>query len=168
MPKFRFRFAALVRLREAVRDERRTELAEACLLENQLLARKAAASVELGSLKQGNLAALASGPVDVDRLVWAHRYELALLDQLRAIADEQAALAAELEKRRLALAAAETEVRTLEKLHDKQRARHLEEEWRSEAKALDDAAVQVYRRQTSQAAGPLRVGVDRNPDFNDK
>lgn len=140
MAKFRFRLATLLRLREAVRDERRAQLAEAYLLDRQLLDRKAALEQEIAATKQTNQRTSAAGPLDVDRLVQAHRYELILQSEVGVLENQRNVLAAEIEKRRQALVAAETEVRILEKLREKQQARHREEEALADMKSLDELA----------------------------
>ena len=97
MAKFRFRLATLLRLREAVRDERRAQLAEAYLLDRQLLDRKSGLEQEITATKQSSQKASSAGPLDVDRLVQAHRYELILRTEVGVLENQRTVLAAEIE-----------------------------------------------------------------------
>ena len=146
MAKFRFRLATLLRLRGAVRDERRAQLAEAYLLDRQLVDRKSGLEQEIAATKQSSQKASA-GPLDVDRLVQAHRYELILRTEVGVLENQRTVLAAEIEKRRQALVAAETEMRILEKLREKQHARHREQEAVAEMKGLDELASRRHQRE---------------------
>ena len=147
MAQFRFRLATLLRLREAVRDERRAQLAEAYLLDRQLLDRKSGLEQEITATKQSSQKASSAGPLDVDRLVQAHRYELILRTEVGVLENQRTVLAAEIEKRRQALVAAETEMRILEKLREKQHARHREQEAVAEMKGLDELASRRHQRE---------------------
>jgi flagellar FliJ protein len=147
MPKFTFRLATLLRLREATRDERRLQLAEAYRVDEVLQQRLRAAAEELQALRQRCRQAVGPGTVDVDRIVAAQRYELALRAFQRGLEQQREAVAAEIERRRLALVEANREVRVLEKLREKQAARFQEEENRRDIRRLDEVALQRAARE---------------------
>lgn len=140
MPPFQFRLKTLLRMREAVRDERRGELAEAYRAEEALLARMREVERDLEALKVHSRRGMAPGVLDVDALIDAQRYELLLLAQKQGLQQHQEALAAEIERRRQALVAADREVRVLEKLREVRRQEHLREEHRQDIKFLDEVA----------------------------
>ena len=148
MAQFQFRLATLLRLRELARDERRLQLAEALRLIDQLRSR----CEEIEAMLRDNqrLQAPATGPLDADRLLNATRYELVLRAEQRALQVQEASLAAEVEKRREALVAANREVRSLELLREKQRERHAEQEEQFARKDLDEIAVGRYAREDAE------------------
>lgn len=142
MRKFQFRLATLLRLREATRDERRAALAEAYHVDDVLQRQGVALTEELARLRTRCRMAAGPGTVDVDRLVEAHRYELALRVQGQTLDRQRQAVAAEIERRREALVEANRDVRVLEKLREKQALRHRTEQDRRDRKELDEIAVQ--------------------------
>jgi flagellar FliJ protein len=146
MTKFKFRLATLLRLREATRDERRTELAEAYRADNVLSEHLDRIGRELDWLQTQCRKAAGPGTVDLDRLVEAGRYELALRAQRSQLDQQREAVSAEIDRRREALLAADRDVRLLEKLRDKQARRHRHEENRQEIKQLDEVAGQLLTR----------------------
>ena len=144
MKKFRYRLATLLRLREATRDERRSQLGEAYQAEQTLNDRKAEVEAEAGALRRRYSQAATVGPLDVDRLLDSHRHEVVLTAQLKFIAEQAAKLAIEIEKRRQALVAADCEVRVLEKLRETLQERHRQEEQYVEMKQIDEVASRMF------------------------
>ena len=140
MAAFRFQLASVLKLREATRDERRAQLAEAYAAEEKLLARRRLIETDLAGLGKLRHERTATGPVNIDLFVSASRYEAVLRNELHAIAGHVATLAAEIERRRQALMVADHEVRMLEKLRDKQREIHRQGEALLEIKQLDEIA----------------------------
>lgn len=140
MAKFKFRLATLLRLREATRDQRRTELAEAYRVDDVLQQRIEHADQELLALRTQCRRAAAPGAVDIDQLVAAQRYELVLRAQQKQLGSQREQVAAEIERRRQMLVEANRDVRVLEKLRDKQAKRYRREEERREIKRLDEVA----------------------------
>jgi len=147
MQPFRFRLATLLRLREAARDERRSALAEAFQVDDLLRRQREGVAEELQRLKTLCRVAAGPGQVDVDRLVEAHRFELALRAHGKALDRQREAVAAEIERRRQALAEANRDVRVLEKLRERQAGRHRKEQDRRERKQLDEVALQRSLRE---------------------
>jgi flagellar export protein FliJ len=140
MTAFRFRLTSVLKLREATRDERRAQLAEAYAAEDKLLGRRRAIEIDLAGLNQLRQQRTTTGPVNIDLFVSASRYEAVLRHELATIAGHLATLAAEIERRRQALMVADHEVRMLEKLRDKQRELHRQGEALLEIKQLDEIA----------------------------
>jgi flagellar export protein FliJ len=140
MTAFRFRLTSVLKLREATRDERRAQLAEAYAAEDKLLGRRRAIETDLAGLNQLRQERTATGTVNIDLFVSASRYEAVLRHELSTIAGHLATLAAEIERRRQALMVADHEVRMLEKLRDKQRELHRQGEALLEIKQLDEIA----------------------------
>ncbi len=140
MPKFKFRLATLLRLREATRDERRRQLGEAYQADDLLNERIDDVVQRLTGLRNRYRRFSSPGTLDVDRLVETQRFELAMKAQRSQLDGQRETLAAEIERRRLALVEANREVRVLEKLREKQATRHRRDEDRREIKVLDEVA----------------------------
>jgi flagellar FliJ protein len=140
MAKFKFRLSSLLRLRELERDDRRSALAQAYRAEAILKAQRQKLEAELMDVARRCRSVSAPGHVDVDGLLEVRRYEMVLKVGENELSRREAAVSAEIEKRRQALAEASREVRALEKLKQKQRHRHRQEENRQEIKLLDEAA----------------------------
>ncbi len=140
MARHRFRLATVLKLREAARDERRGQLAEAYQAEQKLRKRRASVEQELADLKSLSGSASA-GAVDVDRLLAASRFEAILRAEIGIIRQHESNLAPEIERRRQALVAADREVRVLEKLAETQHERQRQAEAAAQAKELDEVAL---------------------------
>ena len=147
MARFKFRLATLLRLREATRDERRTELAEAYRADNLLSEHLDRVGQELSWLRALCRKVAGPGTVDVDRLAETQRYELVLRAQQNQLAGQREAVGAEIDRRRQTLLEADRDVRVLEKLRHKQAQRHRREEERQEIKQLDEVAGQLITRE---------------------
>lgn len=119
MARFRFRLTTLLRLREATRDEKRAQLAEAYRAVQILEERIQEANNELAAAQAAAQAAVKIGTVNVDHMVNAHRYQLILKSQRAAIEAQLKQVMQEVERRRLALVEADRQVRVLEKLREK-------------------------------------------------
>jgi flagellar export protein FliJ len=142
MAKFKFRLATLLRIREATRDQRRAELAEAYRVDDLLGGHLDRLAEELGRLQAQCRQAAGPGTVDVDRLVAAQRYEVTLRAQQHLLTGQREAVRAEIDRRRQVLQAADRDVRLLEKLRERLADRHRQEEHRRELKQLDEVAGQ--------------------------
>jgi len=142
MSKFKFRLATFLRLREAFRDDRRAELAEAYRADDLVAGRQTEVARELLSLEDECRRAAGPGPVQVDLLLEAQRYEILLKAHAQQLGRQRDLLAAEIERRRQALVHANRDVRVLEKLREHQAAGHRQEEHRREIKQIDEVAQQ--------------------------
>jgi flagellar export protein FliJ len=142
MAKFKFRLTTLLKIREATRDERQAELAEAYRADDILVERLRQIHGEFGALLEECRKAAGPGAVNIDRLIEAQRYEVMLRAYEKQTLEQRRRLAEEIERRREALLAANREVRVLEKLREHQLERHREEENRRDIKRLDEIAQQ--------------------------
>jgi flagellar protein FliJ len=142
MPKFEFRLATLLKIREAARDERQAELAEAYRADDFLIERLRQIQAEFDDMLEGCRKAAGPGAVDIDRLIESQRYEVMLRAYEKQTHEQRKLLAVEIERRREALLAANREVRVLEKLRERQIERYREEENRRDIKRLDEIAQQ--------------------------
>ena len=130
MAKFKFRLATLLKLREATRDERRAELAQAYQADSLLEKQQDRLRKELAGLLLQSRKVAEPGTVDVDQLLETQRYELVLRAQQSQLSAQRQTVAEEIERRRQVLVEADREVRVLEKLRQRQLQRHREEEAR--------------------------------------
>ena len=146
MVKFKFRLATLLKLRENTREERRRQLAEACRVDELLKRQIEGIDEQIAHLRHQCRAAVNVGDVKLDTLVAAQRNEMALRYQRGQLVKQREHVATEIEKCRDALIEADREVRILEKLEEKQLARHREEELRAETKELDEAGILRWNR----------------------
>jgi flagellar export protein FliJ len=138
MAKFTFRLAGVLRLRCALRDERRSELAQALRAEAILRGQHDAITSELAAVRQQR--ALSTGALNVDLLLDAARYEFVLSSRQKVLEEEIKQVATEIERRRQALVAADQQVRVLEKLQETQQQRHHATEQVREQNRLDEVA----------------------------
>jgi flagellar export protein FliJ len=145
MAEFRFRLATVLRLREAARDERRADLAEAFRAEEALRRRQEALQTDLTALKAANRSSVSGGRLDIDRLLDAQRYELLLLAERQVLEAQGETVRQEIERRRLALVEADRDVRVLEKLRETQAARAAEETAAIDVKQMDEVAGRMRR-----------------------
>jgi flagellar export protein FliJ len=146
---FQFRFSRLLRLRENVRNECRQNLATAQKAEDVIQTRVHAINNTLTDLRSQAQAASRPGQIDIDRLLNADRYEATVAAQLQTALQQRKTAAAEVEHRREELIESDREVKTLEKLHQHQAARHGLAENRREVKQLDEATAQQASRQAN-------------------
>jgi flagellar FliJ protein len=150
MSKFTFRLATLLRVREAARDQRRSELAEAHRVDDVLKRRIDLLAEEFDSLQQQCRKTVAPGLVNVDQLVEAQRYTVALHMQQGQLARQRETVQTEIGRRRQALLEANRDVRVLENLREKQLRQHRQEEERREMRRLDEVAQQQAMREVAQ------------------
>jgi flagellar protein FliJ len=146
VPKFKFRMATLLKLRESDRDERRSQLAQAFRAEELIEQEQERLDGELAAILNQARAAAGPGEVNVDQLLEAQRFEILLMAQKQQLARQREIVKEEIERRRQALVEANREVQVLENLREKQRERWRDEENRQDVKRLDEAA-QTRRRE---------------------
>jgi flagellar FliJ protein len=140
MAKYKFRLATLQKVREAHRDRERAALAEAFRAEQVLADRRKELAAETEELQNLQRSAVAGPLLDVNRLIEAQRYELVLKARSAELAQQQAMLAVETERRRQQLIEADREVRVMERLEERHHQAHRRREQRSEVKQLDEVA----------------------------
>lgn len=146
MAQFKFRLESLKKLREAERQQRRIELAEAFHAESLLREQAAQLEQDIREVEQRSRVISSPGRVHVDRVLDTHRYKLMLKSQIMMLSQKEAQLQTEIERRRTALATADRDVRVLEKLRERKRAEHDGTELKRESRQLDDFAVQRWNR----------------------
>ncbi len=146
MAQFKFRLESLKKMREAERQQRRIELAEAFHAESLLQQQAAQLEQDIREIEQRSRVISSPGRVHVDRILDTHRYKVMLKSQIMMLSQKEAQLQAEIERRRTALAAADRDVRVLEKLRERKREEHDAAELKRESRQLDDFAVQRWRR----------------------
>jgi flagellar protein FliJ len=156
VPKFHFRLATLLRLREAARDQRRVQLADAQRADAELQRQMARLDMERTHLQRDCRTAAGPGPVDVGRLIEAQRYAATLRVQEANLQQQRQALAAQIDCRRKELLEADRDVRTLAKLRENQLQAHRQAEERQDGKRLDEAALQALS--TSDLTGTIAYG----------
>jgi flagellar protein FliJ len=140
MAKYKFRLATLQKVREARRDRERAALAEAFRAEQVLADRRGELASEAAELQTLQRSAVAGPLLDVNRLLEAQRYELVLKAQAMELAQKEAMLAVETERRRQLLIEADRDVRVLERLDERHLGEHRRREQRFEVKQLDEVA----------------------------
>lgn len=140
MATFRYRLATLLRLREAARDEKRAQLAEAYRAMQILDDRLQELDQEIAEAKAAARSAASTGRVDVDYVMNAHRYEVILRAQRGGIEAQRKQVAEEVERRRQALVEADRQVRVLEKLREKKLAEHEARELKRDQRLMDELA----------------------------
>ena len=152
MQRFRFRLATLMKLRKEVRNARRTELNRADEAAATLAAQRAAVAARIEGLARHVRGAVGPGTIDLEPMIQAQRYQAVLQAERQALDDQMVVVAEEIERRRAAVVVADRDVRILEKLHDRQEARHRQQELKEEIKQLDEVAA---RPQRDPIGGPV-------------
>ena len=140
MARFTFRLATLLKIREAARDERRLQLAQAYQADAVLQEEQQRLAESLAQLEREHRDASSPGEIHVDRLLQTQRHEMLLKAQVGHLAKQRDAVAEEIERRRAVLAEANRQVKVLENLRQRQLERHQQEENRSQIKLLDEVA----------------------------
>lgn len=143
----RFRLTAVLKLREQTRDERRRDLAQAFEAERILQSRLSAIQAELAELRDRTRDSSGHGTLDIESLLNARRYQMIIKSQISEVETQLRQVLAEVERRRAALVEADRDVKTLEKLQDRQAQQLAAAEMKREAKQLDEAAVRGFLRQ---------------------
>lgn len=140
MPPYQFRFAAVQRVREAHRDDARGQLAQAFEAVEKLESERVRLEKELAATRSRMASAAAASPLDVNQLLDAQRYELVVKNQLSDLGQKRRLVEAEVERRRGLVAAAEQQVKVMEKLDAAARREHTAAEARQESRAMDEVA----------------------------
>lgn len=134
------RLATLLRVREAERDQRRTELAEAVHSLDLVRQHMVELAHEAERLQRLTREASRPGTLNINRLLNSHRYDLLLEVRHQQLSHREFALTSLVEGRREMVVDADREVRMLEKLIEKGEAHQQLTEQRREQNLLDAAA----------------------------
>jgi flagellar FliJ protein len=148
MKKFVFRLATLLKMREAERDQRRSELADAQRALAMIDERIGEIAQEMSTVRETARKAAGVGRVAVDALLDNQRYELMLMAEKNSVDTQREQVAAEMDRRRALVVEADRKVKTLEKLRDRERQRHRAERERRDANQLDEVGVRNYAVRT--------------------
>ncbi|MEX0675759.1 MAG: flagellar FliJ family protein [Pirellulales bacterium] len=151
MSPFKFRLTTLLTLRNAERERCRAELAAACALERQLAERRRSLEAQLERHRQWVRAGTSPGTIAVEKLKSAGQYERALRAQLAEVVADHETGAAEVGCRQQAAARAESEVRVLEKLREREIDEFKRAQALVEVKQVDEVAARTHR-------GPMLAG----------
>lgn len=143
MRGFHFRLQPLLTVRQATRDEQRTELARAQVAQRLAFEQRKAVQDTLAAEHDRVRANAASGPLDVGRLARSSRYAATLRARLEELLAEERAAAARVERTRDALIEADRGVRVLEKLRERQLEQFDREQRAAETKQLDEIAARA-------------------------
>lgn len=138
MPKFKFRFNTLRRLREAARDETRQRLAQAQEAAQIVAARRRSIEDQLDALRQSQRSLCESQTLNVNQVLQAQRYQTSLQAQRVQLQEQADKVRAEVERRRRLVVEADQQVRVLDRLEQRQRAEHRRTEAALECKRLDE------------------------------
>ena len=133
-----------MKLREADRQQRRVELAEAFHAEAVLRQQAIQLRQEIEDAEKRSRVISAPGQVKVDQVLDVHRYKLMLKSQVTMLHQKQTTIDAEIERRREALAEADRDVRVLEKLKERKLDEFDAAELQKELKQLDEVATQRW------------------------
>jgi flagellar export protein FliJ len=149
MARFDFRLAALLRVRERERDERRAELAIA--VEREHKARDQVARLEI-KLAQTRSAADSDGQaMDLARLQAHDRFRRVVHGELEQARKDFGQATAEMEVRRQAAVAADQQVRALEKLRERQQKEFQRQQAMLAQRELDEAAARGWQKLRSDS-----------------
>ena len=145
---FTFRLKPLQKIRENVRRERQAELAKA--LEAEAVVREKIESLvdEIAATKEDGRKQASEGRINVDFLVGLRRHEAYLLAQKQEAEQKLEQVLTEVERRRLAVAEADKEVKIMEKLHEKLKDKYDAEQTAKEIVEFDEIASQRAARKT--------------------
>jgi len=148
VPAFHFRLGALERVRRQVREQCQLDVAEAEESERRLVAAQNSLERQLATLQDGMRSSVSPGQVDLQLLASAGDFGNRLQAQLTQLSQQQVRLADEIARRRSALVEADRDVKTLEKLHQRQRQQHEMTATRADQKLQDDAAARTFDRES--------------------
>ncbi len=143
MATFQFRLATLVQIREAERDERRLQLADALQAEQILQDRIKELDQEAHLTRLIGKQAASPGKVNVDQIMESQRYEFQLQAERITTEERRQLILQEIERRRERLAHADREVRILEKMRENQWDKFRKEEMKREQKLFDEMAGRI-------------------------
>jgi flagellar FliJ protein len=158
MAEFKFRLATYLRLRETIRDERRSHLAQAYRAEALIQSEQARLDEESAAVGAKIRGAAGPGLVNVDGLLDAQRYQMILRAQSQHLAVQREQVAAEIQRRHQALVEANRDVQVLEKLRARQQEQYRYEENRREIAHLDEIGQRgaVVAQTSSQSTEDVR------------
>lgn len=150
--KFKFRLQTLLKIRENARKEAQGELAKAHEAERIVMNKIEELGQEIARCGEETRKAILHGKIDVNFMIGLRRHEAYLISQ-RGLAQQQLTqVREEIERRRIILMNADREVKTLEKLKEKQRERFMDDIRVSDMKQMDEIAGRDRREKEPEHA----------------
>lgn len=138
--KFRFRLQTLLKIRENARAEAQAELGKAREAERVVLEQLDEIRINIEKCANEGRKAIEYGKIDVNFMIGLRRHEAYLLSQDTVLKKHLEDVRAEIERRRQILMNADREVKTLEKLKEKQYEQFVEDYRAAEMKEMDEIA----------------------------
>ena len=139
---FKFRLEPLITIRDNVLKEKQAELAKAYEARRALEEKQAELEQELAAtVAAGRDTIHGGGAISVDYLLSLRRHEGYLMAQQEHIAKTIAAVDEEIERRREAVMEAHRELKTVEKLKEKQKEKYNAELAKKETVMMDEIAL---------------------------
>ncbi|MDO4584813.1 MAG: flagellar FliJ family protein [Planctomycetia bacterium] len=123
---FQFRLASVAQVRKSVRDEKRISLKEILTREADLSTEMASLQLRWETLRDQKEALFQKNILPIQSLQQLHQCEQKLLEKINQIQKQLEEIHQFAEEKRKALVAADQNVKTLEKLEEKQRACYLQ------------------------------------------
>ena len=140
---FQFRFKSILQLRRRERDEAGAAVGQANAAIGRIDEQCKAIQSERQAILEGE-SRQRVGSVSVDALLARGRYDMQLQAEIQSLAETQAELIKELERRQGALVASEAEVKRFERLEENERAACHALQLRREQAEADDATARRY------------------------
>ena len=139
---FKFRLEPLITIRDNVLKEKQGELAKAYEARRKLEEKQVELEQELAATVEAGRNMLHGGGVlDVDYLLSLRRHEGYILAQRDEVLRMMVAVDEEIERRRTAVMEAHRDLKTVEKLKEKQKAKYDAEQAKKETVMMDEIAM---------------------------
>ena len=137
-----------MRIREAERDEKQEQLAEAMQAEGILHDQVQQIAEEIAQLRDQSTNDLRPGSINPDIVMQTQRYELLLRNQMEQIEGKIMQVQAEVERRRDLLVEAEKQVKVLEKLRERRESEFKATQMQIANKQMDEIAQRTGQRKS--------------------
>ncbi len=146
MPRFRFQFDSLLRLRESERDTARQAIADAFQALKILQQQRLELEQQRQQLRAQAQQRLSGSSLSVDALLHQGRYDMQLAVELQGLIANTASVQTEIERRQSRLQAADTEVKRLERLKERRHQEWIDVERAAQQTELDEIASTRFAR----------------------
>lgn len=138
--KFQFRLQSIMKLREAERNEKQAELAEAIQADQILVQQVLSINQKLNDVSV-EIRDVQRTSIDVDHLLGMKRFQAELRGQIVELLNQRQQLEQEIARRQNNLAEANKSLKTIQKLEDNAKAEHRQEMDKKEQEVLDEFRV---------------------------
>ena len=142
---YQSKLKTLEKLRAGLRDEQLRRVADALRAEQALEQQRQTVDAEMAAARQYQQT-LRQDRIDVNSLLATERYELLLKAQAAELANQQRTVAQERERRQVDLAAAQQQLRVIEKIDERRRKAFDQRQLRLEQAVMDELATQQFLR----------------------